>query len=108
MGFPSGSDGKEFSAVQEIWVLSLGQEDSPEKGISTHSSTPAWRIPWTVEPGELHGSMGHKEFDMTEQLTLSHFMTDNINFVVKYFLNWHNFSCLFYFIIFLTKLYFAL
>ena len=39
MGFPSGSDGKEFSTVQEIWVLSLCQEDPPEKGIISHSNT---------------------------------------------------------------------
>ena len=32
---------------------SLGQEDSLEKGIETHSSIPAWKIPWTEEPGGL-------------------------------------------------------
>ena len=57
MGFPSGSDGKEFSSVQEIWVLSLGHEDPPEKGIITQSNTLDWRITWTEEPGELQ-SMG--------------------------------------------------
>ena len=34
-------------------VESLGQEDPPEEGMATHSSIPAWRIPWTVEPGGL-------------------------------------------------------
>ena len=34
--------------VQETWVRSLGWEDPPEKGKATHSSTLAWRIPWTV------------------------------------------------------------
>ena len=44
-------------AVQEIWVRSLVQEDPLEKGVATHSSILAWRIPWTEEPGELQ-SMG--------------------------------------------------
>ena len=35
-------------AMGETWVWSLGWEDSLEKGIATHSSTLAWRIPWTV------------------------------------------------------------
>jgi len=48
---------KNLPAVQETWVQSLGQEDPLEKGIATHSSTLAWRIPWTEEPGRLQ-SMG--------------------------------------------------
>ena len=47
-----GSDSK-GSAIQETWVQSLGQEDPLEKGMSTHSSILAWRIPWTKEPGRL-------------------------------------------------------
>ena len=46
-----------LSAMQETRVRSLGQEDPLEKGMATHSSVLAWRIPWTVEPGELQ-SMG--------------------------------------------------
>ena len=46
-----------LSAMQEAWVLSLGQEDPQEKGMTTHSSILAWRIPQTEEPGELQ-SMG--------------------------------------------------
>ena len=38
-------------------IRSLSQEDPLEKGMATHSSIPAWRIPWTEEPGELQ-SMG--------------------------------------------------
>ena len=38
---------------QETQVQSLSQEDPLEEGMATHSSTPAWRIPWTEEPGEL-------------------------------------------------------
>ena len=37
--------------MQETWVQSLGQADAPEKGMATHTSIPAWRIPWTEEPG---------------------------------------------------------
>ena len=39
---------KNLSAMQEIRVQSLGQEDPLEKGMATHSSILAWRIPWTV------------------------------------------------------------
>ena len=40
-------------AMRVTWVLSLGWEYPLEKGMATHSSILAWRIPWTVEPGEL-------------------------------------------------------
>ena len=40
-------------AMRETWVLSLGWEDPLEKGMATHSSILAWRIPWTEEPGRL-------------------------------------------------------
>ena len=48
---------KNLSAMQETWIQSLGQEDPLEKGMATHSSILAWRIPWTEEPGGLQ-SMG--------------------------------------------------
>ena len=44
-------------AMGETWVRSLGREDPLEKGMATHSSIQAWRIPWTEEPGGLQ-SMG--------------------------------------------------
>ena len=56
-GFPGGSDVKNLPAMQETQVPSQGQEDSLEKGMATHSSTLAWRIPWTEGPGGLQ-SMG--------------------------------------------------
>ena len=56
-GFPGGSAIKNPPEMQETWVGSLGQEDSLEKGLATHSSTLAWRIPWTEELGRLQ-SMG--------------------------------------------------
>ncbi|CAM9755242.1 unnamed protein product [Rangifer tarandus platyrhynchus] len=43
--------------MQDIWDSLLRQEDPLEKGMSTHSSVLAWRIPWTEEPGGLQ-SMG--------------------------------------------------
>ena len=44
---------KNLPAVQETWVQSLGWEDPLEKGMATHSSILAWRIPWTEDPGKL-------------------------------------------------------
>ena len=40
-------------SMQEIQVQSLGQEESLEKGMATHSSIVSWRIPWTEEPDGL-------------------------------------------------------
>ena len=48
---------KRLPAMQETWVQSLGWEDLLEKEMATHSSTLAWRIPRTEEPGRLQ-SMG--------------------------------------------------
>ena len=48
---------KHLPAMQGTWVQSLGWEDPLEKGMATHSSILAWRIPWTEEPGGLQ-SMG--------------------------------------------------
>ena len=54
--------------MQETWVLSLDQEDPLEKGMATHSSILAWRIPWTEKPGGLQ-TMGSQKSDTTERLT---------------------------------------
>ena len=48
---------KNLPAMLEAQVRSLGQEEALEKGMAVHSSTLAWRIPWTEEPGGLQ-SMG--------------------------------------------------
>ena len=48
---------KNLPAVHETQVQSLGREDPLEKGMATHSSILAWRIPWTEEIGGLQ-SMG--------------------------------------------------
>ena len=55
--FTCGWGSKGFQVAQtvmrETWVQSLGWDDPLEKGMATHSSILAWRIPWTEEPGEL-------------------------------------------------------
>ena len=48
---------KHLPAVQETWVPFLGREETLEKEMATLSSTLAWKIPWTEEPGRLQ-SMG--------------------------------------------------
>ena len=57
------------NAMQETWVRSLSWEDPLEKGMATHSSILAWRIPWTEESGELQ-FMGLQSW---MQLSNSHF-----------------------------------
>ena len=55
-GFPGGSVVKNLPAMQETqetWVQSLGREDPLEEKMATHSSRPAWKIPWTEETGGL-------------------------------------------------------
>ena len=56
--------------MQETQIQSLGQEDSLEEGMATHSSILAWRIPWTAEPVGCN-PQGLKESDTTERLTVS-------------------------------------
>ena len=72
--FPGGSDGKasaynagDHPVMQGTRVQSLGQEDPLEKEMATHCSIPAWRIPWTEEPGLQSTESSHR----TERLTLS-------------------------------------
>ena len=44
---------KHLPTMQETWIRSLGQEDPLEKEMATHSTTLAWKIPWTEEPSGL-------------------------------------------------------
>ena len=57
---------KNLPAVQETQVRFLGGEDALEKGMATHTSILAWRIPWTEKTGGLYSPWGHKELDTTE------------------------------------------
>ena len=56
-------------AKQETQVQSLGQEETPEKEMATHSSVLAWEIPWIEEPGGLQsmGSQRARHYLTTEQ-----------------------------------------
>ena len=54
--------------MQGTQVQSLGQEDPLEKGMATHSSILAWRVPWTEEPGRLQ-SMGLQSWTQLKQLS---------------------------------------
>ena len=56
---------KNLPAMQETWVWSLGWKDPLEKGMATHSSILAWRIPWTL------WSMGSQRINRVEQLSVS-------------------------------------
>ena len=56
---------KRLLAMQETRVRPLGREDPLEKEMAMHSSTLAWKIPWTEEPGS-YSPWGRKELDMTE------------------------------------------
>ena len=55
---------QKLPAVQEMWVRSLGQADSLEKKMATHSSVLSEKIPWAEESGRLP-TMGLQELDMT-------------------------------------------
>ena len=46
---------KNLSAMQEMWIQSLGQEESLKKEMAIHSSILAWEVPWGEEPGGLQG-----------------------------------------------------
>ena len=65
MGLPGDSAVKNLSAMQEMCVQSLGQEDPLEKEMAIHCSILAWEIPWMEEPLGLQ-SMGAQELDRTE------------------------------------------
>ena len=78
LNFHSGSAVKNLPATQEpleMWVWSLGWEDPLEESMATHSSIPAWIIPWTEELGKLHSTVskrvGHDWSDRVHMSTLS-------------------------------------
>ena len=62
---------KRLSTMRETWVRALSWEDPLEKEMAIHSSTIAWKVPWTEEPGRLQ-SMGS---NTTERLHLSLYST---------------------------------
>ena len=68
-----------LSTMWETRVQSLGWEDPLEKEMTIHSSTIAWKIAWTEEPGRLQ-SMGCQELDTTEQLHTQMFFWNSLAF----------------------------
>ena len=77
---------KNLPAMQETQVLSLGQEDPMEKGMVTHSSILAWRIPWTEEPGGLlsMGSQRVRHVRVTTTFIIPfHYPLKYLNFILK-------------------------
>ena len=62
---------KNLPALQETWVWSLGQEDPLGKGMATHSSMLAWRIPWTERSLADYSPWCCEELDSTYQLNNS-------------------------------------
>ena len=69
---------KHLPTVRETPVQSLGGEDLLDKGMATHSSTLAWKIPWTEEPGRLQ-SMGSQR--------VRHDWVTSLSLSVKYYLD---------------------
>ena len=72
LGFPSGSDGKNLSAMQETQVWFLGQEDPLEKRMATHSSILAWR----EEPDSLQ-SEGSQRVGLRDTIFSTQMSWDN-------------------------------
>ena len=68
--------------MQEIRVQPLSQEDPLEKEIATHSSTPAWKIPWTEEPGGLQ-TMGSQRV-VHDWATNTHSLHETISYKVGF------------------------
>ena len=68
---------KNLPTMQESWVQSLGQEGRLKKGMATHSSILAWRIPWTES---LVGCSpwGRQGLDTAQQLTLSLHLNESV------------------------------
>ena len=71
MGFSGGSVVKNLPPKQEMQVHPLGREDPLEKEMAPHSSTLAWKIPWTEEPGRLQ-SMGSQSRTQLSYLSTAH------------------------------------
>ena len=79
---------KHLPAVRQTQVQSLGREDPLEKEMATHSSTLAWKISWTEEPGRLQ-SMGSQRVrhDGVTSLSLFFFLFKNIRTQLYAFLS---------------------
>ena len=88
LGFPSGSDGKEsackvgdLDSIPEVWW-------SPKEGTAANSSTLAWRNPHGQSSLVGCSSWGHKELDMTEQLSRSMAQLAFRSYILKFLISW--------------------
>ena len=72
---------KNLHAMQETWFQSLCREDPLEKGMATHSSILAWRIPWTEEPG---GPQSRKELDILSGLISACGIKEGFSFILSH------------------------
>ena len=79
-GFPVTQTVKNLPAVQETLVQYLGWKDPLKKGIATHSSTVAWRIPQRSLVG--YSPWGRKDSDMSERLAQQHNDAGQLLFVI--------------------------
>ena len=89
---------KRLPTMWETWVWSLGGEDPLEKEMAPHSSTLAWKIPWTEEPGRLQ-SMGSQRVGHdwgTKHCLLILIVSDEISGIcfVLFFLNYSSPVCI--------------
>ena len=78
---------KHLPTMQDTQVRSLGQEDLLEKEMATHSSTLAWKIPWTQEPGGLQ-SIGSQRVrhDWATSMSMSQYLKSlDISYKFSYF-----------------------
>ena len=75
--------------MQETRLRFLGQEDPLEKEMATHSTILAWRIPWTEEPGRIHGiaRVGHNLVTKSPPFQ-GIFLTQGLNLHLLHLLNW--------------------
>ena len=67
---------KRLPAMRETWVQFLGREDPLEKEMAIHSSTLAWKIPWTEEPDRLQ-SMGSQRVGLQRKMSTEELMLLN-------------------------------
>ena len=86
--------------MRETWVQSLGQEDPLEKEMAIHSSTIAWKSPWTEEPGRLQ-STGSQRVDFTLVIFIAPSVSSlPLSFLFFFFLSayaaFHHFPLFFY------------
>ena len=73
---------KNLSAMYETRVLSLGWEEPLEKGMATHSSILAWKIPWTERPGRLQSMDSQRARDNWTTNTFTFMITLNAHYTI--------------------------